>query len=111
MILASDWIAFHADRTPEKVAMIDQATGRRWTYAAFNDRSSRLARYFRDEWRVQPGDRIAILAKNSTDYFEVYYACLKAGLTLLPLNWRLAEPELLPKGWSMTPSSPPESHH
>jgi fatty-acyl-CoA synthase len=95
MILASDWIAFHADRTPEKLAMVDQATGRRFTYGEFNDRAARLAAYLRDEWDIKPGDRVAILAKNSTDYFEVQFACIKAGAMLLPLNWRLAAPELL----------------
>ncbi len=95
MILASDWIAFHADRTPEKAAMLDQATGRAFTYAEFNDRAGRLAAFFRDEWHVQPSDRIALLAKNSTDYFEVLWACWKLGAMLLPLNWRLADPELL----------------
>jgi fatty-acyl-CoA synthase len=95
MILASDWINFHADRTPEKLAMIDQATGRRFTYGEFNDRAARLAAYLRREWDVQRGDRIAILGKNSTDYFEFEYACIKLGAMMLPLNWRLAEPELL----------------
>ncbi len=95
MILASDWIAFHADRTPDKLAMIDQATGRHFTYAQFNDRSARLAAYLRDQWSVQSGDRLAILAKNSTDYFEFQFACIKLGAMMLPLNWRLADPELL----------------
>lgn len=95
MILASDWIAFHADRTPEKLAAIDQHTGRQFTYAEFNQRSARLAGYLREAWNVQPGDRLAILAKNSTDYFEFEFACIKLGAIMLPLNWRLAEPELL----------------
>jgi fatty-acyl-CoA synthase len=95
MILASDWIAFHADRTPEKLALIDQHTGQRFTYGDMNDRSARLAAYLRDAWSVQPGDRVAILAKNSTDYFEFEFACIKLGAMMLPLNWRLAEPELL----------------
>ncbi|MCC6616406.1 MAG: long-chain fatty acid--CoA ligase [Anaerolineae bacterium] len=95
MILASDWIAFHADRTPDKLAMIDQGTGRRFTYGEFNDRAARLAAFLRDEWGVQPGDRLAILGKNSTDYFEFQFACIKLGALMLPLNWRLAEPELL----------------
>jgi fatty-acyl-CoA synthase len=95
MILASDWIAFHADRTPEKLAAIDQQTGRQFTYAEFNQRSARLAGYLRKSWNVQSGERIAILAKNSTDYFEFEFACIKLGAMLLPLNWRLAEPELL----------------
>jgi fatty-acyl-CoA synthase len=93
-ILASDWIAFHADRTPDKLALIDQATERRFTYAEMNERAARLAAYFRDEWGVQRGDRIAILAKNSTEYFEFQYACIKLGALMLPLNWRLAEQEL-----------------
>lgn len=94
-LLASDWTAFHADRTPDKLAQIDQATGRRFTYAEMNDRSARLAAYLRETCGVQPGDRVAILGKNSTDYFEVEFACIKAGAMMLPLNWRLAEPELL----------------
>lgn len=95
MILASDWIAFHADRTPEKLAMIDQETGRQFTYGEFNDRSARLAAYLQQTWQVQPGDRIAILAKNSSEYFEFQFTCIKLGAMMLPLNWRLAEPELL----------------
>ncbi|MFN8531840.1 MAG: long-chain fatty acid--CoA ligase [Anaerolineae bacterium] len=95
MIRASDWIAFHADRTPDKVAMIDQATGRSFTYAEFNDRAARLAAYMRDSWGVGSGDRIAILGKNSVEYFEFEFACIKLGAMMLPLNWRLAHPELV----------------
>lgn len=94
-ILATDWPAFHADRTPDRLAMIDQGTGRRFTYAEFDERAARLAWYLKESWGAQPGDRIAILAKNSTDYFEVQFACIKLGALMLPLNWRLAEPELL----------------
>jgi fatty-acyl-CoA synthase len=93
-VLASDWIAFHADRTPEKLALIDQASGRRYTYGEMNDRAARLAAYLRDAWGVVRGDRVAILAKNSTEYFEFQSACVKLGALMLPLNWRLAEQEL-----------------
>lgn len=95
MILASDWVAFHADRTPDKVAMIDQGTGREFTYGDFNWRCGRIAAYMRDEWGLGSGDVVAILAKNSTDYFAFQFACVKLGAIMLPLNWRLAEPELL----------------
>ena len=70
-------------------------TGRHYTYAEVNDRAGRLAAYLRDEWDVAKGDRVAILAKNSTEYFEFQFACWKLGAMMLPLNWRLAEPELL----------------
>ncbi|GAB4545673.1 MAG: long-chain fatty acid--CoA ligase [Anaerolineae bacterium] len=95
MLLATDWIAFHADRTPEKLAMIDQNTGRRFSYADMTDRAARLAAFLQQEWQVKVGDRVAILAKNSTDYFEVEFACIKVGAMMLPLNWRLAVPELM----------------
>lgn len=94
-ILASDWLDFHADRTPDKTAFIDQGTGRSYSYAAFNERAARLAAYMQDAWGIGAGDSVAILAKNSTDYFAFQWACIKAGAVMLPLNWRLAEPELL----------------
>ncbi len=93
-MLASDWLAFHADRTPDKIALIDQATGRQYDYATFNDRAARLATALREQWGVQPGDRLAILAKNSSEYFEFQYACSKLGAMMLPVNWRLAVPEI-----------------
>lgn len=94
MIRASDWIAFHADRTPDKVAMIDQGTGTAYTYEQFNTRCGQLAAYLKKEWGIQPGYRVAILAKNSVDYFTFQFACIKLGAMMLPLNWRLAQPEL-----------------
>lgn len=95
MILATDWLDFHADRTPERLAAIDEHTGRRVTYGEMHARSGRLAAWLRDRWDVQPGDRLAILAKNSVAYFEFQFACIKLGAMMLPLNWRLAEPELI----------------
>src|SRR5687768_7814605 len=93
-ILATDWIAFHADRTPEKTALIDQVSGRAYTYAQFNAAAAALAGYLRDVWGAKRGDRLAILAKNSAEYFVFEFACIKLGALMLPLNWRLAEPEL-----------------
>ncbi len=95
MILASDWVAFHADRAPENIAFIDQFTQRTFTYGDLHQRVNYLAGYMRQEWHIQPGDVVAILAKNCTEYFEFQFACVRLGAIMLPLNWRLAEPELL----------------
>ena len=65
-----------------------------FTYAQFHLRASRFAEFLRDEWRVRPGERIALLANNSSDYFEILWGCAKAGVILVCLNWRLAVPEL-----------------
>lgn len=89
-----DWIKRHAERTPNKLAVVDVHTGRAFTYVEFNARANRLANFFEKEWDIQQGDRVAILAKNSSDYFEVLFACAKIGAILNTLNWRLAVPEL-----------------
>jgi fatty-acyl-CoA synthase len=89
-----DWLAKRAQLSPDRLALIDTATGRRFTYAHFHERASRLGEFLHDEWAIRPGDRVAILAPNSTDYFEVLYACAKTRAILVCLNWRLAVPEL-----------------
>ena len=40
-----DWLAKQADLRPEITAMVDTATGRRYTYPEFDDRASRFARF------------------------------------------------------------------
>lgn len=43
---------------------------------------------------VQKGDRICILAQNSTEYLELYGACAKTGAIAYPINWRLSAAEV-----------------
>jgi fatty-acyl-CoA synthase len=43
---------------------------------------------------LRRGDRLATLTGNSPEHVIVFFACAKAGLILLPLNWRLAASEL-----------------
>jgi fatty-acyl-CoA synthase len=42
---------------------------------------------------LAPGDRFAVLAKNSIELALLYYAGSKAGVVPVPLNYRLAPPE------------------
>lgn len=90
-----DWIQRHAERTPGKLAVVDDYTGRKFTYAEFNDRVNRLASFLQDHLGLERGDRLSILAQNSSDYYEVLFACSKTGIILNTLNWRLAIPELV----------------
>ncbi len=89
-----DWIKRHAERTPDKLALVDVHTGRQFTYAQFNVRANRLASFLRDELGIEQGERVSILAQNSSDYFEALFACGKIGAILNTLNWRLTAPEL-----------------
>ena len=65
---------------------------RRLTYAEARPRIDRLANALIAEG-LEVGDRVAILAKNSIEYALFYYACSKAGVAPVPLNYRLAPPE------------------
>ena len=74
--------------------MIDLASERRLSYAQFDARISRLATHLRDKLGVTRGDRVAVLALNTTDTLEVQFACGRIGAVFLPLNTRLTVPEL-----------------
>ena len=89
-----DCIAHHAMRRPHSLAAVDLATGRHHNYRDFDDRISRLAGALQSQYGIAPGDRIAVLAPNTTDTFEVQFACGRIGAIFVPLNWRLAKPEL-----------------
>jgi fatty-acyl-CoA synthase len=89
-----DWIAHFGRRTPDKPAVIDLASERRLSYAQFDARISRLAAHLRDQLNIKRGDRVAVLALNTTDTLEVQFACGRIGAVFLPLNTRLTVPEL-----------------
>jgi fatty-acyl-CoA synthase len=89
-----DWIRRHAERTPDKLALVDAGSGRQLTYAQLNERANRLASFLQDHLGLERGDRVSILAQNSSDCYEVLFGCGKMGAILNTLNWRLAVPEL-----------------
>src|SRR5439155_15032819 len=57
-------------------------------------RISRLAAQLRDTPSTARGDRVAVLALNTSDMLEVQFACGRLGAVFLPLNTRLTVPEL-----------------
>lgn len=89
-----DWIAHHAARRPEVIAGVDLASGRRLSYRAFDRRIAALAGHLQEHYGVAPGARVALLAHNAMDTFELQFACFRLGAIFVPLNWRLALPEL-----------------
>ena len=66
---------------------------RRHTYAEVTARIARAAAGLRALGLV-PGDRVGILALNSDRYFEGLFAAAWAGLVFVPINTRLAPPEI-----------------
>ena len=88
-----DSTAKWANLDPGRPALVDIPTGRRVSFSEL-ERSVRQAANGFLGLGLRKGDRVAILAKNSIEYFETYYACARAGLIAQPLNWRLGVPEL-----------------
>src|SRR5882757_9516572 len=74
-------------------ALINLATGRRMTYGTLDDRTDRLATHLAS-LGVISGERVAVLAPNTTDILEVQFACFRLGAIFVPVNVRLTVHEL-----------------
>lgn len=90
---AGDLLSKRAELTPDREALLELATGHRFTYAELNARANRAANWLRD-YGVGLGDRVALLAHNSVLFVDLLYGCGKIGAVFTPLNWRLAAAEL-----------------
>jgi len=77
--------------TPDRIAIV--AGEREVTYAQLDAASDAVATALLARG-LRHGDRVATLTGNSPEHVAVFFACAKAGLILLPLNWRLAPAEL-----------------
>lgn len=89
-----DWIGHHARLRPDKVAMRDAVTGHEETYAEMDERVDQLCAVVHGKFGVGTGDRLALHAQNDLRIFEVQFACWRLGAVFVPLNWRMAPPEL-----------------
>src|SRR5436305_9688307 len=66
----------------------------RYTWEEFDLRTDALARGLAALGVVR-GDRVAVLMLNCHRYLELYYACARMGAVIVPLNIRLARPEIV----------------
>ena len=71
---------------PDKAAIIHGK--RSLTYAQFNERSNRLADAL-NKRGLKQGDNVSILQYNYPETFESIFACFKAGIGAVPINFRL----------------------
>lgn len=89
-----DWLGKRELLTPDRLALVDDGSGARYSYRQLNERANRLAAALRYRLGVAQGDRVAILAKNRVEYLDALFATGKLGAILVPLNWRLTVAEL-----------------
>lgn len=88
-----DFVAHHAVARPARLACVDLATGRRWTWAALHDSVARCVAVLLGRG-VGEGDRVAVLARNSAWQLILQQALTRTGAVFVPLNYRLAQAEI-----------------
>ncbi|GIL41604.1 AMP-binding protein [Roseiterribacter gracilis] len=93
MTAARDSIALYGLQQPDRLAAVDLATGRRWSYGALDQAVARCSGWLVAQG-VGAGDRVAVLARNSVELLILQFACMRRGAIFVPLNWRLAAAEL-----------------
>src|SRR5947208_10067211 len=69
----------------EREALVEVATGRRWTYAELDAAVDALARGLLD-LGIEKGDRVGIWAPNCAEWTVVQYATAKVGAILVNIN-------------------------
>ncbi|QLH83625.1 AMP-binding protein [Halosimplex pelagicum] len=96
------WSEKRAALSPDRVGLVDAATGTEYTYTDLDRRANRCARLLADrgvtnssaDARADAGGRVAVVSRNRPEYVDLFFATGKTGGVLAPLSHRLAPPEL-----------------
>lgn len=90
---AYDWLTHHRAHRPRKEAVRELGSQRSFSYADLDRRADSVAAYF-SSLGVGRGDRVALLAHNGVEFFDLQFACGRTGSIAVLLNWRLTVTEL-----------------
>jgi fatty-acyl-CoA synthase len=84
-------LAHHAQRTPDKAIAVFE--GLTTTYGEMAKRAAALAGGLAERG-IRHGDVVALLSYNCPDFLEALFAANYLGAIAMPINWRLAAPEV-----------------
>ncbi|QTJ65204.1 acyl-CoA synthetase [Rhodococcus sp. ZPP] len=82
----------YVDTTPTKPALIMAGSGQTVTFAELETNSIRIARHLR-ALGLRRGDHLAVLARNTPQVFDIYWAAMRSGLYITMVNWHLTAAE------------------
>jgi len=85
------FLAKRAMLNPDKEAAVCEDV--RLTWSESNARANQLG-YAMQKLGVGHGDRVGLLALNEPEYLDMYFGLGKIGAILVPINYRLAGPEI-----------------
>lgn len=86
-----EFLTRRASLTPDREGLVCE--GIRRTFKDLNERANRVA-HAMEKLGVGHGDRVALLALNDPEYYDLYFGLGKIGAILVPINYRLAGPEI-----------------
>jgi len=89
-----DHIAMQAMLQPTRLAVMEFASGKRWSYAALDRWIAQCAGALSQSYGCGPGSRVAALARNCAHLILLQYSCARIGAIFSPLNWRLSPREV-----------------
>lgn len=81
----------YAESQPNAIATVFE--GRQWTYRELFEKAQRIGAYLQGKG-YEKDDIIALYALNSDLFLAAYYGVQLAGLVVMPINTKLASPEV-----------------
>jgi len=95
----SCYASIHARHIPDKICLIERSpvTGlrRSFTWKEFNDEINRAANFLAKKTGVKQGDFVMHLQNNSLEWLVTYYAIIRLGAVIVPLNFRFESSDVL----------------
>jgi len=87
----ADIVRHHRTAHAESIALSFE--GHDTSYALLDRRANQVSNGLA-RMGVRAGARVALLDKNNDSFFEIWFGATKANVVLVPINWRLAAPEI-----------------
>jgi fatty-acyl-CoA synthase len=94
MSVIFDPVRSYAASTPNRLAVGDAESGRRWSWAELDRAVDRAAGWLVGQLGAASGARVGVLARNHPLQIVLQFACARAGAIFVPFNWRLAQAEI-----------------
>ncbi|MBI5605173.1 MAG: long-chain-fatty-acid--CoA ligase [Deltaproteobacteria bacterium] len=90
-MMIDDILSLNASKFPNKIALV--YGDRRFSFGELNERANRLSQAF-SRLGIQAGDRVAMRARNCTQFVEFFFAAAKCRAIAVPINPFLKEREV-----------------
>jgi len=85
------WVQRWSELHPEKIAIVYE--GDRISYSTVHRQAERTSCWLQS-LGIEKGDRVAAMMTNCPEFLVLYLACSSLGAIFIPINFRLAVPEL-----------------